>query len=818
MNSNLPHIDLLSFALGFGLASLFWLIVMRVNRLMPKMKQAMAVNQQKKDSQKNVSREHSIRLFILRKAQSSHLARALFPLDKVLIEPNVIAPPDCMPGFGDEEFGTSLEMILPYTPEVPELHTDFPMHRIPLEVMHETFPFICLCGDPGAGKTTALASLASRLAGEESKALPVLISAHDFSGSEEPAANLLAEFLAANVPGMTLPSLQEIVAQAASRSQLTVLIDDLDELDKADFDRVVERVGELQTTLPNIRILVTANTFYTGKLEELGFVVCALAPWSRDELNKFTRLWAEALLALNTSSSADHRILQRGRFDRVTLWLQQEQFSSLPLETTLKVWLSFFNGIQDPGPGKLLESYLLFVSDGHISIEGYKAIANSLPQEGSPFIPQERVPEILESSTEFLVRSGSENGEEQHSLSGKWTERDFSTKSAVALLATSGLFYLHPDGKIKFCNIKLVGYLRSISESSAPLPDVTRAAQFSGDYVNTLHKGYSEANPGEFIVWLSQDDQPLHRNYLIGLKWLAQLSWNNPLKPEFYKRVARLLQDRFIPFGLRTRLLFYLANTKDNSILSLLTILMGNRDPSLRKLTAFGLGFFVDDKAITGLSELSIDADPDVQKFALLSLGRIWTIPAQDAIINIIFNADENIRAYACEILQLHGVDGQEMLKEIIATDNYLARKAAISGLRLIDEPWVREMLEKISVEDTQWVVRDAAINALEHLSDSKALKPEKLLPVAENPWTLEMSEEFGIEVSSKTFPDALLLYVLDSGQDGDKRIALHYMMSAPTPDFIDRLNKISRNENSGIREDAINALFSLSRRGLEIR
>jgi HEAT repeat protein len=186
-------------------------------------------------------------------------------------------------------------------------------------------------------------------------------------------------------------------------------------------------------------------------------------------------------------------------------------------------------------------------------------------------------------------------------------------------------------------------------------------------------------------------------------------------------------------------------------------------------------------------------------------------------LANLIFTADESIRANACELLASHKPDGHEMLKEIIGTENYLSRKAAISGLRRIKEPWVREILEKMSVEDNQWVVRDAAINALDHFGDIDAFVPVKWLPVHENPWTMEKAEEFHMELSARAYPTDLLQAVFEQGNDRDRKTALHYLLRQPTPQLIQQLKQISHQVDSPLRDHAINALFSLSKRGLEV-
>jgi HEAT repeat protein len=818
----LPDIDLVSFALGFGIATLFWLIVWRIVKLSPKLKQAAIDNRLKLDSQKNIHREHAIRLFTLRQTQKSHLAGTLFALEKILIDPMVIAPPDCLPGIGDEEFKASLDSILPYTPEIPELLANFPTRRIPLSTIFETYQYFFLSGDPGTGKTTALSALASNLAKDDSKFLPVFVDPHILLGSEEPIVSQLITHLGANIPGIPIANLEDILTQSARREQLAIFIDRLDELEKEEFDNAIKKIAEIQTTFPKARIITTSSTFYFGKLEELGFLSFTLSSWNITEQHQLIEKWANTLLEINNASSNENKQQLKTRLERIRLWLMQENSHLSPFDFTLQIWFSLFNTIQSPEPNQLIETYLGFVSEGHVSLEAFSALVEGISEDEGRYFTPEKFLQVLSSNSTFFIQTersdtSVENATPVSLSGGNKAENKVTEKNILDLLIANGLLACLPDGRIKFNHLNLPGYLRN-KINPLPATNLVKTVQSPLEQATVGYKGYSESELTDFINWLNQNDPQLFRNYLIGMNWLSQISWVNPLRPEIYKRAARLLQDRFIPIGLRARFLFFLTQTNDNSIFSLLGILKGSRDDSVRQLAALGLGLFNDDKAAAFLAELAEDENIDVQKMAILALGRIWTLATQDVLVNAIFNADETIRSYACELLGLHGPDGYEMLKEITATDNYLARKAAISGLLKIKEPWVHDLLEKMSVEDTQWVVRDAAVNALARFTDSGEIKPLVWIPVTENPWTLEKSEEFGIPLPSKTFPDVLLNTVLVNGTTADKRIALHYLTAYPTPVLIKTLTQIAHQEESDIREEAINALFSLSKRGLDIQ
>jgi hypothetical protein len=527
-----------------------------------------------------------------------------------------------------------------------------------------------------------------------------------------------------------------------------------------------------------------------------------LSAWNKNQRMDFIGKWTTSFLEVNKSNSELDLESQKIRFERTRFWLLQDETYSTPFDMTLKVWLSLANAIQSSQPVKLYESYLGLMSDQTISPYGYNAITEALTRPGANNLTKDVVAEILNSRSDYLIRNESKR---------------LNAKEIVDLLIRNSLFSEQPDATLKFSSLIIPGFLKAQLTSDSTLPSVQETLQSSSNFVYLVQKASSFTDLSPFTAYLEQNDLPLLRNYLIGLKWLALTNQGEPLRTEIFKRSARLLQERDIPFGLRSQLLYSLSVCQDPSILSLLTIMKDNRDPIVRQLAAVGFGMFSDEKAIAGLTQLSTDDSTTVQNVAVLSLGKIWSIPAQDALVNVIFNADESTRSIAGEILAMRPPDGHSMLKEIMATDNYLARKAAISGLNRINEPWVHEVLEKASVEDTQWVVRDAAINALEHLGEDKSLIPQKWLPVHENPWTLEKAEEYKQELSSKVFPDQLLFMILDKSQDLDKKIALHYLLDQPTPELVQYLNILTRQEDSTLRDYAISSLFNLSKRGLDI-
>ena len=827
MNFKLPNLDLLSFWLGFALATIFWLVILRISRLLPRMRKSIAQNRQRKELEKTNSQEFGIRKFTLRQAQSSHLASAFFPLERTLIEPMLLALPENGIEESEEQHSPKVFSILPYTPEVPELVADFPVREYSLSSVLITQPYICVSGQAGTGKTTALAAFASQLALNERTNtavgyLPLFLKYSEFIHIEESPLACLVKYLLPNVKGLSRDSLEKIITHASTQGRLVVLVDGLDEFDRPNLETAVQWLHALQVELPESKIITTCNTYFTSGLESFGFNIFSLSAWGTEKrktyLQRWQKAWAETLSGLPPEQIQQAKL----RCERSALWLLQENKPFSPLELTLQVLLACSSATISPSSSHLYESYLTLVSGGLLKPDGFKALARLAEQNPYHTIEVDQALSTLSSNNDYvnndLYEDRSDNGQ---GLKPEITKNRFIKKpiaqEILDRLILNNFFLPIEDGRIQFCHLSFYSFLQADSNLNGSLPELQTVLQSSNHQIQYTFKSFSQFELRKAIAWLDQDDHPLYRNLLIGSIWLKQTQPADPLRAEIFRRTALLLQDKSLPRSLKFRLLYPITQSKDPSIPSLLTIYRNHADAIIRQISAFGFGLLGDEKFVPILAELSRDSSIEVQQIACLSLGKIWSAAAQDALADVIFISDESTRAIACETLALHE-EGHQMLQEIIATDNYLARRAAISGLVMIDEPWVHEILEKLSVEDPQWIVRDTAIFALEHPSRFGGRTPEKLMPVLENPWTLLKAEEYHLELPSKHFPSELLFRILEKGTYSDQVIALKYLSVQPEQRLIEQLNALARQSDSMLRDEAINALFSLSKRGLDVK
>jgi HEAT repeat protein len=814
VNLKFPSIDLTSFWLGFILATILWIIILQIAKLMPKMKKSMEENRIRKQKLKDLDREHGIRSFILRKAQSTHLASNLFPLEKVLVEPQVILPVKFIPAGDEESDQYAFCKVLPETPEVPEILTDFPAVKVPLlTLIQGGQQWVAVSAKPGYGKTTALAHLTSQLCTlQTTKAqhdyFPIFFDYSDLIVSEVTPDTAVVNYLHTHVKGVKIQTLSELLFHADENQRLVFVMDGLDRYPISELGKAVEWLGELKKCFPRAFMVIACDPFVQGEISNLEFESFSLANWAKKDKVRFFTQWQSAWLGSKQKSTDAQKV------DRMIHWLLQVNNSDSPLELTIKTWASLCGISKNNTPSNLAENYLQLVTGGWVSFDTAVELAKNASISPFPMISEEKSIEVLDTlsngfdSTSFLEDTSSKT---------KGNAEQDSTKQ-FNLLVKSHFLSQTAEAQYRFTYPDLFVKLLVKQSISDSIPDFADVAVSPIKRLLFENKRLSQEDISTINTWLSNRDTPLYRDHLFALSWLKQTEKADPLREKIFKATARLLQDKNLPAGQRCRFTYALTQTQDPTIHALFNYFSSFPDPTIRQLSAIGLGLLNDSKLVPVLTKLSKDTELIVQQAACVSLNRIWDQPSQAALLDIIFTSDEDIRELACELISVHEPEGQQILQELTGTDNYLARKAAISGLVHIHEPWVFPLLEKLSIEDTQWVVRDAAKFALEHPLAQNIFTAIKSIPVLENPWTLSFSQNMKIDIPASGQPSELLYSILGKGNLADQRIALNYLLNQPDAKLIQVLLGAATNPQSDIREMAVNALYSLSKRGLDLK
>jgi hypothetical protein len=224
-----------------------------------------------------------------------------------------------------------------------------------------------------------------------------------------------------------------------------------------------------------------------------------------------------------------------------------------------------------------------------------------------------------------------------------------------------------------------------------------------------------------------------------------------------------------------------------------------------------------DARAVEALINLLQDHDALVHQAASLALVSIGTHAGLVALATILQHGDEGSRRAAAEALTNNPVEGHETLREGATAPDILLRRAVIFGLARVDEPWAMEMLQKIQVEDEQWVVRTLAVEFVEAGQQTSSRVPHKLTAPSETPWIIEFAGRYGMGVAPGHPATDLLLLALKSDKEEERHAALNYLRYTPSEGVLAALFSCVYSDDAALREAAYYIVWEMSITGAKI-
>jgi HEAT repeat protein len=314
-------------------------------------------------------------------------------------------------------------------------------------------------------------------------------------------------------------------------------------------------------------------------------------------------------------------------------------------------------------------------------------------------------------------------------------------------------------------------------------------------------------------------DEPL-LNRLIALgEWSLQAPADYAWTTQVLRTLTAEVGNIQRPFGLRLRLAALLAGAENKSIDILFRKMMQEGESQVRFTACLGAGLLKDPKALGDLKTLVQDIDPGVRKSAVLALGAIGGKQAMESVAYALLQNDEGLQKCAAEVLASDENEGYETLREGSTFDDLLVRRAVISGLRKIDADWSSEILEKIRLEDSQWVVRNAAERALNQLNNLYPTVPRPFTKLQDTPWLVKYASTQGRGISSSIAAEEVLLNAAQNGNYEEKKLAFYRLVFLPniTEGVPATLYRSVYGEKGEIQEEALQSLWLINGRAFEL-
>ncbi|HUV26284.1 MAG TPA: HEAT repeat domain-containing protein, partial [Anaerolineales bacterium] len=316
---------------------------------------------------------------------------------------------------------------------------------------------------------------------------------------------------------------------------------------------------------------------------------------------------------------------------------------------------------------------------------------------------------------------------------------------------------------------------------------------------------------------LSMDDDPLLRRPLSIGRWLRYAPQTAPWRTQVMRYLAAELQRSKIPLGLRARLLSALLLSGDPGVGVLLRQISHTTSEELRHLSAPGMGFLLDHQSMTRLSELLADSESNVSQAACFALVKIGNQQSFELLGSALLHGSDEIRRAVAEALALDPGEGEDILKEASQMDDLLVRRSAVYGLAQVNQPWAEGVLNKLALEDKEWVVRSAATQIIEQNQEPDSRIPQAPLPLHEIPWLVAFAGDRGIGIAPGQPAENLLLTALAEGTPEQQQAAMESLQFHPNLDALALIYEIMESGYGGTQQTAYNTLVSFASQGLDI-
>jgi HEAT repeat protein len=829
MSRLLDNFDRISFWLGFLAATLFWWLFLRLRPAMVKIlhRVADAIRASRLDAATGL--ETRLCNEMLRQVQGNHFAAPLFSLDELLIPPRLLAPPP--PAIlGDVPFIEEISLqAIPLSPGRPEIASQYGAPTLTLAEALSKGRNVVIIGQAGSGKSVAIGDLVIQAARREALPgdlhgrIPLLLHVVDIapflpiyqealgqaveSGIINPnsALEILSNAVAARLPAISARRISLYLRQAVFSGRIILLIDGMDELADFAFNHITHYLHSLTAGFPALRIAVAASDTFLGRLVKLGFVPFPLARWTRAQqrefIQKWSRLWTTYIQTTDTSrSTADPLILNA--------WVESKASMLTPLELTLKLWAAYAGDSLGPGPVEAIEAYLrrqLFTPEDPLNqsarsaLEAFAMLALVVeqpvlnPKDATSLAAAEAIePELLQ---------------------------------ALPLKQGIGILQTFSGGRVGFTHPILLSYLSACGmEARMLFPQALQRLKWphpsswsTRDDALCFLAALLDPDPGVFQSTLEASRPPLHRTTLQVGKWLRYAPEGAGWRPVVMRRLAGLLQDESLPLGLRCSALTDIVLSGTSGLTTMLHQFSRSQNPAQRQLAALGFGMLPEINEIEDLKTLFADPIPNVFRAACLALASIGNHITLEILAEGLLQGEEELRRAAAEALAIDPEEGHPTLREGAALDDLLVRRAVVFGLQRIRQPWSQLILESIATQDSQWVVKNAASQALEQLSRPDPRVPAPQPPLQDIPWLLAFASKKGIGFSSSRAAFEMLVQCMAEGSQEEKLAALQLCASLTDKYFIPSIYQLYHGQPGELVEGAYQALCIYELSGIEL-
>jgi hypothetical protein len=790
------RVDGLSFLLGLVAGTLFWAIIGQLKNYSPQIRATFKKKYQEFRDRNFAGVEVALRQEALKRAQHSHLAAQLFSLDEIIIQPKLIAPPPMIDPGLEQQFDGSPSTAFPFLPDWPELSSQYNIDFLSLSEALQSGANLVVVAPAGAGKTVALAHLATCMARKDPTLgvildrIPIFLHVQEIlsqhSLDEAGPVATITHVLTPHVPILEQGRVPSFIKSSFSSGRFLLLLDGLDELSPAEMKSAVNLIRMLLNENPQLRIVTTSSTTHPDGLLALGFLPVGLAAWNRDERNRFIKNWGHTWNDCISPEIKKKSTIEMVDPVFIKNWVSPDQIHLTPFEWTLMLWTIYAGEGGEITPQGVVEAYVsrclpepaLRQLMEKLAVEMIKSQKSSLNEDDiEGFISRSSV-------TQVHLFDPAETSKETSPAAGSARPRSEPTaihSQSTGVLTGTGLMLGYSGRTLRFSHPIIAAYLAASSCPELEIQEWLTARNLWE--TGLLMVGYFLAKyPGQIGLpndWI-QGSPPFFLLPLAASRWLKFMPTTHPLRARIMKRMLDGLLEHGVLSAVRMRFISALVSSKDPSLGVLFKQLLSSPEEGIRMAACLAAGIVHDPKNLLQIAALLNDPDGDVRRNACFALGILRDQEAQEILVECLSADDEILRETSAISLAADPVNGYSILQESVKSENLLIRRSAVFGLVKINESWAKELLEQIAVQDGQWVVRNAASQALDLRQKPNVHIPRPLTPQSETPWLFNFASKLGQGIPPGDPAVEILLQALASGSVEEKLAALDYLRLIP--------------------------------------
>jgi HEAT repeat protein len=753
-------------------------------------------------------------------AQKQHLAAKYCPLHEILIEPNLIAAPYEMDPTIPFPPETLTSQIVPYLPDFPEFISQFPFPRISAIDTLRNGVNIVVYGPSGSGKSVVLANLASAMCVDYNKVdevksrIPIFIHWLDLDYEDQKENDPFDILLSAVNTQNFLRSKSNCLTylkQSISTDRFLLILDGLDELCPDEYQTAGKFLESLIRKYPNIQFITTASEDYFDGLHRLGTRAFCVASWSRmdrnDFFSKWQRLWQESISATRIEKSTDEiaYLMQK--------WLAEDDKILTPFEWTLRLWGLYSGKLKGLSTMDLIDAYIEQISGNSYNPQNLVVYSTELFQQRKSAFSYSNSEKLLSKNLKPNTSLPAEQAKQENKAKNK--KISSSGEIIIRSLVDNFAGAFHGKDKFSINHILITAYCASIVDNQ--IPAATQQPFWSLDFERIRFLASRVREPAEINTIIENEDLPLHRNLMVAARFLKDSPLESRWRVNLMRRLVYLIKQDTLPLGLRASFMAVAVASGDNSLSVLFKQLFTSTSPLVRRISALGAGVARDRNVTQELIRLLGDPSLEVRCTACLALSNLPTSSAWQAIVDALLKGEEHLQQIAAECLAASGEKGYDVLKNVVTFDNILVRRAAVIGFSQVREKWCVSLLEKIAVEDGQWVVRNAASQALEMIHQKNVYIPRHISNPDGAAWLIQYAAKQGTTLTEGEFPKAMLLQALAAGNQEEKLAALNYLRLSPDENILKAFYDNFYNEQSQQRDTVFQYLWWMMVSGIKL-